>query len=1301
MKLGRFFLYFFVFQIIISAHCAVSANENVHFFNLNDEYGISIRETNQVCADEDGFIWISSKMAIVRYTQDDVRSYQLPYQSEGIVEVGMTYRDKTLYVYTNDGQVFRYNSIQDRFETIVNLAKELRNPYLFVNNLLVDQQGQLFFSTSFGLFCFNADTGLKSLIANLAIPYIEWQDELNFFYVQGSTVKLFNSANFTSSTFFDFPKQKNYKISQLYFEADEACLWIGTMDEGLFYLKTKENRFQFESFPGIPGQPVLAIEPASDSTLFLGIDGQGLWEIVKKTKQVKTIWKEDSDNPYSLKGNGVYDVFCDRNKRVWVCTYSGGVSFFDMASSEVTTVSHVVNNPNSLLNDDVNSTLEDSKGNIWFATNNGVSCWNPATNSWRSYFRNKQEQAQVFLALCEDDKGHIWAGSYSSGVHVIDMASGRELAHYCIENNGSDYANNFVFDILKDRNGDIWIGGVRGRLICYRTEQNRFDSFAEITVNVMHELDAQKLLIGATYSLVLFDKQSGEFENLVDGILVYDILLRGTVVWIGTSGSGLIRYDLADRSIRKFTIDQGLPSNFVSSVEYANGFLWIGTERGLCRLREDDLAIVTFNSVLELGHVSFNQDSHCLLKSGKLVMGTNRGALIVNPETLQPAPSDGRIYFQDLTVAGRSIRDLADFRLNEPIDSLKKISLKYFQKTISLELIPIGGTSSGSRFSWKLEGLDNQWSKPGNNRILSYSSIPNGTYTLRIRMLDSTMSKVIAERSIQIRIIPAFWETWWFRLLVFSFIVGLGILGFVYYIDRLKKQHSEEKIRFFANTAHDIRTSLTLINGPVEELNKETGLSDRGLHYLYLATEQVHRLMSVVTQLMDFQKVDVGKEQMSFSNVNLVELIRNRVMMFEALGKSKAVEIVFSSNMHSYESSVDEAMIEKIVDNLISNAIKYSFPNSSVIVSLRCFNHRWILEVQDHGIGISKKAQKALFREYYRGENAINSKIVGSGIGLLLVKNYAALHGGRVSCESQQNQGATFHVVVPFRKQESSFGRNEAPKGAVSSYLPVPSGPLPDKQSDNQGIPKMKLLIVEDHEYLREFLKSALQSQFSVYLAEDGEKAWDIILKTTPDLVVSDIMMPNMDGFELCRKMKSTYETSHIPIILLTALDGKAQQIEGLGLGADDYLTKPFDVTILQQRIKSIIQNREAIRNKALKMIRMDEFEVILDNELNDKFLKRMVEVVHENVGNSQFSKNDFASAMNVSPSLLYKKIKALTDQSPTDFIKIIRLEHSLELLQTRKYSITEVSELCGFASVGYFSTVFRKHYGKSPTQIF
>lgn len=1292
---------FVTFLLNVSFLFANEAN-NVEFYNLNEEYGVSIRETNQVLSDHYGFIWISSKMGIMRYTQSDIRTYQLPYDSENIITLRLVYENGILYAYTNNGQIFRYNQIQDKFELLINISKQLNSQYLSLDRILVDDMNNMWLATSFGFFSYQQKSGLKSIDKNLIISRMCWLDKSHFFYATKGGIMIYNITNGISEDYCLFDPGKKYGVEKLFYDRNSKILWVGTNKSGLFYVRGEKGRMRMNTFPEIPHQPVLALESNSDTTLMAGIDGQGIWEINIRKKQVINVYKEDSDNPNSLKGNGVYDLFRDKDNRVWVCTISGGVSYFDQKNSKITEISHIVNNPNSLVNDDVNKVLEDADGNLWFATNNGISYWNISENRWKSFYYDKKEHAQVFLSLCEDNRGRIWAGSYSSGVYIIDRKTGRELDHYSSQKTGGKFNLDYVFDIYKDSGGNIWSGGVSGDLICYLAGEDRFVSLKNSTVGLIREYCPGQMLIGTTYGLIMLDVKNWRIRNLVEGYFVNDFYLKDDVIWLCTGGNGLIRYNLKTKETKNISFDSGLPSNFVNGIASSNGHFWIGTEHGLCRMNENGDSILTYNALPALSNVSINKNSHYNLRNGKLLWGTNKGALIFDPVTIQANLSEGKIFFQDLVVSGRSIRETSSPALNHSLDSLQNLSLKYDQNTISLELIPIGVTQLGSKFSWKLDNFENEWNNPGNNRLISYTNLHSGHYTLRIRMFNSSLTKVIDERSIRLAIIPPFWERLWFVILVYAFIIGLGYFLFTFYIDRLKKQHSEEKIRFFANTAHDIRTSLTLIKGPIEELSKEKSLSDKGIHFLHLASEQAQRLLNIVTQLMDFQKVDIGKEKIYLLMVDIVKTIENRVMMFEPYAAGKNIELKFTTNMASYISAADESMIEKITENLVSNAIKYSFPDATVQVSLLCSPNKWILEVKDQGIGISKKAQKQLFHEYYRDENAVNSKIVGSGIGLLLVKNYVNLHEGKISCISQLNVGSTFQVTIPFKKVNEPVSDTKVSDTSTSQLvLPDETEPVIIQPNDDEAVQKMKVLIVEDNDSLRGFLRSAMNTQFQILIAEDGQDGWELIQKETPDLVVSDILMPRMDGFELCAKLKSTYETSHIPIILLTALAGKAHQLKGLGLGADDYLVKPFDVTLLQQRIKSIIQNRHVIREKALKIIKINDNDaVLLDNELNDRFLKRMVEVVRENIENAEFSKDDFASAMNVSRSLLYRKVKSLTDQSPIDFIKSVRLDHSLDLLKSGKYTITEISELCGFSSASYFSTVFRKHFGKSPTQV-
>lgn len=1275
------------------------AGAPVRFYNMNLLYGISLRATNSICKDSNGFIWASSKTGIIRLTKSDYHLYQLPFESVDNITVKVMFENGQLIAYTNNGQIFSYCRVQDRFQLVVNLGKLLNTKLISVNQLLVDHSGTYWVAMSTGLYSYHA--GHLDTIREFPAERnsMDWLDEDELILVSSEGIWSFNILSRT----FDF-LLKNvtitpFQVSTLMLAKAKNKLWIGTMSNGLCLFDLGSRKLSEVQSSRFPRQPILAIEENPDASLLVGVDGQGIWKLDKTGDRILDVYKQNADDPFSLPGNGVYDIFCDNDQRVWVCTISTGVAYFDQSVPLVRQIVHLINNDNSLLNNEVNCVLEDKWGKLWFATNNGISCWDVPSGSWKHFYSNKLEQAQVFLTLCEDDQGRIWSGSYSSGVYVLDSRTGKELAHYAQGEKGSPVFSNFIFHIFRDSEGDIWMGGVNGDFACYSPKTDQFRIYPKEPITVFTEISPGKIILGCSYGLNLLDKASGELRKILVGYVVQDILQLNGELWVCTSGEGLLRCNFQGQILEKFGTESGMPSDFINNIQYADSLLWLGTENGLFRFDPGNKTVHTFSSDLSLSRLSINGGTHSRLRNGQLAWGTNDGALIFTPELIREIPSSGRIFFQDLTISGRSVRDISNFRLKVPVDSLDKIRLNYTQNTLSLELLPLG-ISPASKFSWKLEGFDNEWNAPSGNRFVSYTNLPSGKFLLKIKLVDGSMNQLITERSLAIEVVPPFWKRSWFILMMIFAFSGIMLLLLFYYINQLKQKHTEEKVRFFTNTAHEIRTSLTLIKGPVEELDRETDLSVSGRYFLKLAIDQARKLAMVVTQLMDFQKLDVGKERLSLSMVDIVHLISGRCSMFESLAGSRNINIEFNSDRPAFDTAVDELKMEKVIDNLISNAIKYSPPESRVMVDLKCETKRWILQVKDQGIGIPKKAQRRLFKEFYRGENAVNSKVIGSGIGLLLVKSYVKMHGGTISCVSQEDAGSTFQIVLPFReistlqqKQASPSSKQIIPWSFHTDNGKILTEPHHHSTSD------MKLLIVEDNDDLLLFMQNTLGREFHVSTATNGEIAWDYIVKHLPDLVISDVMMPKMDGFELCRLVKSTWETSHIPVILLTALSERTEQLHGLGLGADDYLTKPFDIGLLELRIKSVIRNRALVRGKALKLIRSESSEPLLENKLNDKFVKSIVEAVRKNMSNADFDKDDFASAVNVSPSLLYKKIKSLTGQSPTDFIRTIRLDHARDLLQSRQYSITEVSEMCGFSSVGYFSTVFRKQFGQSPSE--
>lgn len=1272
---------------------------NYKFESINDLQGISIRKVYSICKDNDGFIWASTKSGVLRLTQDEYRIYELPFQTVNFITVKLVFENNILWAYSNNGQLFRYDPIKDKFLFVFNLSESAKNQYINVGAMLVDNSEACWMATSFGLYkYFNGEFQLFEDKQN-NISSLCWYDDDTFFAVSNEEIALIDTKTQSRKLLFQHPGKKEINTNSLYYDKTSEVLWLGSQSDGLLFYSIQSNEIKHFAPKDFPQQPVKVIEPIDEQTLLAGVDGQGIWEIDRKNLKIKHVYKEDNDNSASLRGNGVYDIFFDKeNERVWVGTYSAGISYFDMAPPLIEQITHQPNQENSLKNNEVNEAIEDKNGNLWLATNNGISQWKRNENRWKHFYANNQDQAQVFLTIHEDNQGKIWAGSYASGLHIIDRETGKELAHYAKNIPGSPIDVKFVYDIFTDSKGEIWICGINSEVVRYSPTENKFTKYSQQPVSMITEYSDSIMLLACSYGLVQLNKNTSAYKILIDKHIVEDILPLNDNIWVATSGEGLLRYNMINNNLEKFTTKNGLPSNYINSLASSSNYLWLGTESGLCRFDPRQKSAVVFSSIEPLSSSSFNNHAYLHLRDGRLAFGSNNGLIIFNPQTISEKQNSGKIFIQDFSILGRSLRDISSFKLKQPINNIEHFKLKHNQNTLTFEILPVG-TIKDAKFSWKIDD-SNEWSTPSKQRHITFNNLPHKNYTLNIKMFDNSLSYVIDERTVHFTIAAPFWASWWFLIIVFSTIFILIYSLFWYYINKLKQQHAEEKIRYFTNTAHDIRTSLTLIKAPVDELKNETNLSARGKQFLKLASEQTNRLSNVITQLMDFQKADIGKEKLIMKMTDVVELVKYRTEMVEPLCKTKNIKLIFKTNTNHYETAIDDIQFEKVIDNLISNAIKYSRENSTVYISLECKNTEWNLVVKDEGIGISKADQKRLFKEFYRGENAVNSKVVGSGVGLLLSKNIVLLHGGNITFNSEENKGSEFLITIPHQKM-SDIKAEQTSENERTNNKTTLENTYNDLVADEKEESKQKILLVEDNEELLQFLCLIFGDEYEIYIAFNGSEGWEQTQKHLPDLIVSDVMMPEMDGFEFCKLVKSTWETSHIPVILLTALNENTKQLQGLGLGADDYITKPFDASILKHKLHNLVQSRKAFYEKALQTMKEYPQKQLLGNPLNDKILKQMVDVVKENMANTQFGKVEFASALCVSPSLLYKKTKAIAGLSPVDFIKSVRLDHSIQLLQNKEYTIAEISELCGFSNQSYFSAVFKKKFGKTPSEYY
>ena len=616
-------------------------------------------------------------------------------------------------------------------------------------------------------------------------------------------------------------------------------------------------------------------------------------------------------------------------------------------------------------------------------------------------------------------------------------------------------------------------------------------------------------------------------------------------------------------------------------------------------------------------------------------------------------------------------------------------------------------------YSWKLEGFYDGWSRPEKDCLIRFTNLNPGKYTLRVRAISSEDRRIVLEeRDMDIMIEQPIWLSIWALLLYALVIAAIVTITLRVIILRKQRKTSDEKIRFFINTAHDIRTPLTLIKAPLEELSEKEDLTPGGRSNMNTAIRNVNALLRLTTNLINFERADTYSSALYVSEYELSTYMEEMINAFRAYADVKRVSLTYESNFRYMNVWLDKDKMDSILKNLISNALKYTPEGGSVHIFTAETEDNWSVEVKDTGIGIPASEQKKLFRMHFRGSNAINSKVTGSGIGLLLVWKLVRLHKGKINFSSTEGKGSCIKVIFP--KKEKYYRKAvHSPKPGSEKVVYAESG-VPknislstvydtarQRQQQNDDLPK--ILIVEDNDELREYLRNTLSDDYTIQVCSDGKQALDIVKEYMPNMVISDIMMPEMRGDELCHKLKNDIETSHIPIILLTALNNDRNIIEGLKTGADEYIVKPFNIGILRATIANILTNRSLLRHKYANLELNDEESdtacINCSTDIDWKFISTVKKSVEDNMDNSSFTVDVLCNLLNMSRTSFYNKIKALTDQAPADYIRLIRLKRAAQLLKEQQHSITEVAEMTGFSDAKYFREVFKKHFNVSPSQ--
>ncbi len=1323
---------FFLLLIFISHLCTA---QTYKYIGVED--GLSNRRVYAIQKGPKGYMWFLTHNGIDRYDGKDFKQYQL---IESGMEVNSMLNLSWLYVGADDtlweigrkGRIFRYDVKHDRFQFIYKLPEEVvnGNPYP-VSYSFIDTNNVIWLCNEEDLYLYDTQSQKSTVIKNQIGEIISGIKEIGSKqYIIGTDVGI-HHAELKEDKFVLSPCEQldslKIQVTELYLHPQSQKLFIGTFQKGI-YLYDMNSSQVLKLNTNLEDVSITCIKAFNDNEILIATDGVGVYKMNTETYECEPYITADYSSYNAMNGNSIYDLLVDGN-RIWMANYPIGITVRNNQYNSYQWIKHSIGNQQSIINDQVNAIVEDHDGDLWFATNNGISLYTTKDKQWHSFLsvfdKSNLTKNHVFISLYEVAPNIIWAGGYSSGIYQIDKKQMK--ADFFIPSaseGGSIRPDKYIRSITKTSDGSIWSGGYYNlKRINFQTKSVQlYPNLSGITDII--EKDERYMWIGTSTGLYLLNKRTGNYQYITMPIesSYINALYQNEegLLYIGTCNSGLLVYNHKDKSFEHFHKNNCalISNNIYTILPNENKSLLLSTENSLASYYPDSKIFHNWTKDQGLSSDHFNPTSGTFRKNGNFIFGSTDGAIEFDKDMIISRDYKYRMVFSDLRVFYQTVYpgDKSS-PLEVDIDETKTLRLKYTQNIFSLRVSSINyDYPSLLLYSWKLEGFYDEWSRPEKECRIRFTNLHPGKYTLRARIISSEDQRIVLEeRSINIVIEQPFWLSPWAMLIYAAIIAVIAAIVFRILLMRKQRKISDEKIRFFINTAHDIRTPLTLIKAPLEELSKKENLTPDGHNSMNTAIRNVNALLRLTTNLINFERADTYSGTLYVSEYELNTYMEELINIFRTYAEVKRISLTYESNFRYMNVWLDKDKMDSILKNLISNALKYTPEGGNVHIFTSGTEDNWNVEIKDTGIGIPASEQKKLFKMHFRGSNAINSKVTGSGIGLLLVGKLVHLHKGKISFNSTEGVGSC--VKVTFPKGEKHYRRaihNSKPEKGKGLYtesemgMELPPSSIYEKtepKPQNKAFPK--ILVVEDNDELREYLRNTLSDNYNVQVCNNGKAALGIVKEYMPEMIISDIMMPEMRGDEMCHILKHDIETSHIPIILLTALNTDRNIIEGLNAGADEYIVKPFNVGILRATVANILTNRTLLQRKYANLELSDEENKEENttantnglNELDQKFIATVKKHVEENISNPALNVDMICALLNMSRTSFYNKIKALTDQAPADYIRLIRLKHAALLLREQKYSITEVAEMTGFNDAKYFREVFKKHFNVSPSQ--
>ncbi len=1345
----------FIFILLILIFCLTnSASEKYIFSNLSLKNGLSQLTVLSIHQDKQGFMWFGTRNGLNKYDGYNFEIFlNKPGDSTSISNnhILCIAEDKSGYLWigTNEGL--------NRLDVTTNTFKcYLHNPmdensltHNMIASLFVDADDNLWIGTDNGLNLYRKKTddferiNLDDFFSYNTINSIAATRDNRLIIgtmYQGVLVWDRNAKNQTYTIYKNEPNNpfslSSNQIRSVFVDRKDNT-WIGTISKGLNLLKKSEDKRPKPSFikytqsSGLTNNYIRGICESPDGNIIVGtFNGLNVIQTSGKIEKYNTYGSERGN----LSHYSIFPIYFDRNQTLWVGTYAGGVDYsnpygrafrYFNIDSELKNIVGVVGpmiETNKYL-----YIASEGGGLLRFDKQNEIfKQYKLSDNTELSYSEN------IFKSLCFDGN-KILCGTTVGTIYSFDIQTEKFTLLHEFEEKSSIYV------LQRDFSGNLIVGGVnRIGLVSIAPSgiKQRVFSFGNnksIVFNDVRcflETSPGIYLVGTrSEGLFVYDrnkqiqKQYRKYdtksskalpENFIDCI-VKDSKGR---IWIGTFGGGLCLFDEKQEKFTTYDVHSGLLNNNICSiVESEDGHLWISSLVGVSDFNPENTTFknYTYSNVIYINE--FSPRSGIKTEDGTIFFGGNNGIISFNPKRLNINPYSPFVVLKDLYINNEKIvPGNSSSVLKRNLNFEKEINLKYNQSNISIAYSALNYIfPERNMYAYKLEGFDKDWNVVDNRRIAYYTNIPPGNYTFKIKASNNDGVWNETGRSIKITVQPPFWGTWWAYSLYTLFIVSVFYLIFRYFKEKermkndiqlkqmeakTREEFHQARNRLFTNFSHELRTPLTLIMSPLEDMVEHEVLKFGIKDKLITMRNNSYRLLRLVNNLMDFQKNESGMLDLKVSQSDIVKFAREMTLSFSELALSRNINLLFYPSIESFYCLFDKNLMEKVFFNLLSNAIKNTPNNGWVEVRLNTNPDRSLLkiEVEDSGLGIPANDLEKIFAPFYQVSQSEHAHS-GTGLGLSLSKSIVEMHHGNIWAESKgENMGSTFIFTLPvgdnlFKPEEII---TDPEKNELFHTIDIST----DKKEDEQLEPhtNYSLLIVEDNPDVRRYIVSKLEGIYKVQEATNGEEGLVKAVNHLPDLIITDLMMPKMNGVEMCFKLKNDIRTSHIPIIMITARTMPADIQEGYESGADDYIVKPFNSSILKTRIKNILLSREKLKEIYGKQFSLEKLGVKAAS-LDEKFMQKLYQIAEKNISNPELDLNDFYKELGMSRANFYRKIKAITNLSLSEFIRNLRLEMAAKLLRESDVSVSEVYVAVGFNSHAYFSNCFKAMYGVSPTE--